>query len=249
MGSSRGLFAGLTFIASAIAQTNAPVAFTSVPAVVVAGSSYNITWGGGDGSPVTLTLRKGDPSDLDTIGVLADGIMGNSYNWKVSDLVSSATYAVLSTCIHANSLTDACRDYALQITQGQASINYSGQFTITGGSGDSSSTASASPSITSSDASLPTGAAGNDGTGIGGGNATTTRSGTLHTTSTVTLTLMRNSSYTGHTSTTAPATSAHSATQAATGKPSGVPNSNAAVQYGSSAAFAVGIVGAVLFLN
>jgi len=40
------------YIATAIAQTP-QIAFTSVPAVVVAGSSYNITWGGGDGISVS----------------------------------------------------------------------------------------------------------------------------------------------------------------------------------------------------
>ena len=252
MGFNRTLLAGLTLFASAIAQTTAPVAFTSVPAVLVAGTSYNISWGGGDGSPVTLTLRKGDPSNLATIGVLADRLDGYSYNWQVSDSLQSATYGVLSTCIHANSVTDQCRDYALQITQGQGSINYSGQFTITGGSSNSlaaaSPTSSSDSTITTSGTPLPTGAAGN-GTGIGA-NATITRSGTLHTTSTVTLTLMRNSSETGQTVTTAPATSAHSTTRgaASTGSTQ-APNSNAAVQYGGPAAFAVGIIGAVLLLN
>lgn len=82
-----------TYVATAIAQTS-QIAFTSVPAVVVAGSSYNITWGGGDGisvsqlrdafyslpvafiltmyclQPVTITLRKGDPTNLETVSTL-----------------------------------------------------------------------------------------------------------------------------------------------------------------------------------
>jgi len=33
----------------------APIAFASVPPVVVAGNSYNITWGGGDG---TVSIAK-----------------------------------------------------------------------------------------------------------------------------------------------------------------------------------------------
>jgi hypothetical protein len=40
------------YVATVIAQTP-QIAFTSVPAVVVAGSSYNITWGGGDGISVS----------------------------------------------------------------------------------------------------------------------------------------------------------------------------------------------------
>jgi hypothetical protein len=81
---------GILFFAFAIAQTK--VAFTSVPAVVVAGHSYNITWGGGDGSPVTITLRKGDPANLDTIGTIAEGITGSFYQWTVSPSLEGASY-------------------------------------------------------------------------------------------------------------------------------------------------------------
>jgi hypothetical protein len=81
---SRVAFASASLFAIALAQT-AKIAFTSVPAVVEAGDSYNITWGGGNGQAVTLTLRKGQPNDLDTIGVLADGVSGNAYVWTVDD--------------------------------------------------------------------------------------------------------------------------------------------------------------------
>jgi hypothetical protein len=47
-------------VATAIAQT-AQIAFTSVPAVVVAGSSYNITWGGGDGTSVSQLRDASTP--------------------------------------------------------------------------------------------------------------------------------------------------------------------------------------------
>jgi hypothetical protein len=68
-----------------VALAQATVAFTSVPAIAEAGETYNITWGGGNGDPVTLTLRKGDPNDLDTIAILADGLTGDSYEWKVDE--------------------------------------------------------------------------------------------------------------------------------------------------------------------
>jgi hypothetical protein len=42
---------------TALAQTP-QIAFTSVPAVVVAGSSYNITWGGGDGISVSSKILE-----------------------------------------------------------------------------------------------------------------------------------------------------------------------------------------------
>jgi hypothetical protein len=48
------------YVATAIAQTP-QIAFTSVPAVVVAGSSYNITWGGGDGISVSRLRDASTP--------------------------------------------------------------------------------------------------------------------------------------------------------------------------------------------
>lgn len=42
------LVAGAACVTVALAQVR--IAFTSVPAVVVAGKEYNITWGGGDNS-------------------------------------------------------------------------------------------------------------------------------------------------------------------------------------------------------
>ena len=40
-----------TCVSAVLAQTP-NIAFTSVPAVVVSGQTYNITWGGGDGVTV-----------------------------------------------------------------------------------------------------------------------------------------------------------------------------------------------------
>jgi hypothetical protein len=45
---ARVLLAAASLLGVAFAQTNAKVAFTSVPAVVEAGETYNITWGGGN---------------------------------------------------------------------------------------------------------------------------------------------------------------------------------------------------------
>lgn len=104
MMSTRFVLASASLLAVALAQTK--IAFTSVPAEVEAGDTYNITWGGGNDSvsveqgkggtvvltarqPVTLTLRKGDPNDLETIEVLADGVRGSSYEWKVDDDLES----------------------------------------------------------------------------------------------------------------------------------------------------------------
>ena len=46
------VLACVAYVTTAVAQTP-QIVFTSVPAVVVAGSSYNITWGGGDGISVS----------------------------------------------------------------------------------------------------------------------------------------------------------------------------------------------------
>ena len=51
MGVLRTFLASAVCIAAVTAQ-NARIAFTSTPAVAVAGSTYNLTWAGGDGTTV-----------------------------------------------------------------------------------------------------------------------------------------------------------------------------------------------------
>ena len=62
--------------------------FTSTPANAVVGQPTTISWTGGDGSPVTLTLRKGDPSDLSTITIITGDATGNSFTWTPTNLES-----------------------------------------------------------------------------------------------------------------------------------------------------------------
>ena len=81
---SKAILLGASLVTCALAQKPA---FSSVPAVAVQGETYNITWGGGDGSAVTITLRKGDPNDLSTIGILAEGISAYFFAWEVSTSV------------------------------------------------------------------------------------------------------------------------------------------------------------------
>ena len=78
----KSLLAAAPFVAYAIAQSS-KVAFTSLPATIEAGNSFNISWAGGDGSSVTLTLRRGNPGDLDTVATIASNIDGYWYNWNV----------------------------------------------------------------------------------------------------------------------------------------------------------------------
>lgn len=140
----KALLLGASLYSYALAQTK--IAFTHVPAVVVAGESYNITWGGGDDTPVTITLREGDPDDLKTVQTLADGISEDFFVWTVQKDLKTAN------------------DYALQITQGQNDINYSGQFSLT--SSTASTTASASGNSTASITSTNSGASQGTGSAI-----------------------------------------------------------------------------------
>ena len=63
------LFTVAALAASATAQ--ALLAFTSTPgSSVTAGVPVTIRWTGGTGGPVTITLKKGRPTDLKTVAVL-----------------------------------------------------------------------------------------------------------------------------------------------------------------------------------
>ncbi|KIW83540.1 hypothetical protein Z517_02785 [Fonsecaea pedrosoi CBS 271.37] len=218
----------------------ARIAFTSVPAVVVAGQSYNISWAGGDGSPVTITLREGDPDDLKTIATLADSVTENSFVWNVSLSLVTAS------------------DYALQITQGQDSINYSGLFSIAGGSGTSTISLSGLTTPTSSGnatASLisptSTGIASSGRSTIFASNMTFS-SATLSSTSSsnlipaVTEHMTSSSSSLSSSSTSQPSSTSEAPTAAAT---TTVPDAGAAGQLGSSAALVLGVFAAVMFLS
>jgi hypothetical protein len=58
-----------TFVSAVLAQSG--IAFTSVPTSVIAGQTYTITWSGGDNTqPATITLREGDPNNLQTVGTI-----------------------------------------------------------------------------------------------------------------------------------------------------------------------------------
>lgn len=81
MFSLRSLLALAPLAALALAQNK--VAFTSLPATLDVGDSFNITWAGGDGTPVTLTLRQGNPNDLNTVSTIASNVDGYWYNWEV----------------------------------------------------------------------------------------------------------------------------------------------------------------------
>lgn len=89
MVSFRSLLAIAPLAAFAYAQAT-KVAFTSLPATLTVGDSFNITWAGGDGSSVTLTLRRGNPNDLDTVNTIAT-VNGYWYNWEVPQTLDSGS--------------------------------------------------------------------------------------------------------------------------------------------------------------
>ncbi|KAG8530810.1 uncharacterized protein KY384_004167 [Bacidia gigantensis] len=127
-----------SFVAHAVAQSK--LAFTTLPSSVKAGDSVSLKWAGGDANqPVTITLKKGSASNLQTVGFVVQNANGNSYTWAVPVNTPSAS------------------DYALQITQDGDQINYTGLFSITGGTSGSASGTSAS--VTAAASSTPSASA------------------------------------------------------------------------------------------
>ncbi|MCJ1419785.1 hypothetical protein MMC32_006141 [Xylographa parallela] len=130
------LLFGASIIAAAVAQNTTLIAFTTLPgATVQAGVPVQLAWSGGDGvSAVTITLKQGPQTDLTTVAIITGDATGNSYTWTPSSSLPNAD------------------DYALQISQGIDDSNYSGTFSLTGGS----TTTSMSSSSTTSSMSVTT---------------------------------------------------------------------------------------------
>ncbi|KAL8746419.1 MAG: hypothetical protein Q9190_001556 [Brigantiaea leucoxantha] len=171
------LFVAATTVAGAIAQTSNRIAFTSTPSVVTAGSPTTIRWGGGDGSPVTIILERGEAEDLRFV----DLVVGKKPHFSSSSSSSSLPRTTTTTTTNraartflwgkkktdelsfGNSYTWTPKksltngdNYALKISQGIEPDNYSGMFSVTGGSGSSSpGGGSTSATVTSSSSSLP----------------------------------------------------------------------------------------------
>lgn len=81
--------------------------------------------------PVTITLKRGSANNLQTVSLITGNASGNSYTWTPSSDIENGS------------------DYALQITQDDTDINYTGLFTISGGKASSGSTLSASSTASS----------------------------------------------------------------------------------------------------
>ncbi|KAH0545068.1 hypothetical protein FGG08_000839 [Glutinoglossum americanum] len=163
--------------------------------------------------PVTLILRAGDPGNLatvETITTLPASGSGGSYSWIPSkDLPSLSGYAV-------------------EIKQGGLD-NFSGQFSISGGSG--SALPSGSATLTSPSNSTATTTSSSSSS-----SSTSTSSGNLTTTTT---TLKTTSSTAGYTKTVA----------APTGSSTVAPNANTAAGFASPLALVLGAVMAMIYFN
>ncbi|MCJ1271691.1 hypothetical protein MMC22_011596 [Lobaria immixta] len=138
---AKALVVGASFVVAALAQSK--IQFTSQPSNVKVGVPVEVTWINGDNTPVTITLREGKSTDLQDVEVLTTTGKGGSFTWTPS-----------------KSLADGS-DYALQISQSGV-INFTGQFSISGGSGSKTSasvTKSSSASVTESSSESITSAA------------------------------------------------------------------------------------------
>ncbi|KAL8704464.1 MAG: hypothetical protein Q9201_002380 [Fulgogasparrea decipioides] len=136
---TKSLLVGATAIVAAVAQSSSLIAFTSTPATVTAGSDATLQWSGGDPSqPVTILLRRGQSENLRTVAVVNGAATGTSTVWHVPEDLPNGS------------------DYTFQISQGVDVTNYSGRFSVTGGSTSSSATSSSSTSPTTR-APIPTG--------------------------------------------------------------------------------------------
>ncbi|WQF77809.1 hypothetical protein CDEST_02823 [Colletotrichum destructivum] len=122
------LVAGFAALAQAVQLTNSNYD-------VQAGEPFTFTWSDAQG-PVTLTLKNGPSNNLNTVQVITSGQSGTSFTWTPPSTLASDQYAI-------------------EITDGTGTPNYSEQFTLTTDVTASASVSSAlstvSPTATSTD--------------------------------------------------------------------------------------------------
>jgi hypothetical protein len=133
----KSIVSAAVFAVAAVAQ----IQFTNTPTAVAVGSTYQLTWTGGDSTaPVTIILREGSSTNLGTVTTLTTTGTGGSYSWQPDATLSNAP------------------DYAFEIVQG-SEINYSKQFSLTGGSDTPVSVVSSAAAVVSSTISASASAA------------------------------------------------------------------------------------------
>lgn len=122
----------VTSVAALIALVQA-IEITNAPVDPVAGEPFEITWQNAEG-PVTLTLRRGDPNNLDIVDTITSGVESEngegSFTWNVPDDLVPGD------------------DYAFMISDGTGE-NYSDQFPLEGtGEATTDATTAASSTVT-----------------------------------------------------------------------------------------------------
>ncbi|KAI4259681.1 MAG: hypothetical protein LQ352_000614 [Teloschistes flavicans] len=168
------LLAGVTAVVAVTAQSStatAPIAFTSIPARVTAGSDVTIYWGGGDANvPVTIFLRQGaDENNLDTVGI----VNGKSIKLSISRIAHLNILSINPTPgrhVPNNGLAGSAtghsaiwhvpkniqnrNDYTYYIVQGLTptpdTSNYSGRFGAIGGVASSDASSPSTPATSTS---------------------------------------------------------------------------------------------------
>ncbi|MCJ1302830.1 hypothetical protein MMC08_005635 [Hypocenomyce scalaris] len=131
-----GRTSSLLVSALLLTQTVAQVALTnSNYNGITAGEPFNITFAG-DGSPVTIYLKNGPSTNLQTVSTIISDTTTSPYTWTPSTTLTTGTYA-------------------LEIIQGTVT-NYSPNFTITGGIASTASPATLSlPTTTTAKGAIP----------------------------------------------------------------------------------------------
>ncbi|KAL2003920.1 hypothetical protein VTN02DRAFT_1616 [Thermoascus thermophilus] len=128
------LLASAALLTSVLAQG---IVFTEWPSDVKAGESVTLKWAGGTDRPAIISLRKGPAENLDHVRVLTTDAKDGSFEWTApSDLPDGP-------------------DYTFQIFQG-GEVNYSGRFSVSGGSASISSATATGLSSAVSVLSAPT---------------------------------------------------------------------------------------------
>ncbi|KAJ4296193.1 hypothetical protein N0V90_006237 [Kalmusia sp. IMI 367209] len=123
------VLSGAALISAALA-----VEFNSWPESVKAGQTVTLTYSPKDAA-TTIILRKGPSTNLDTLETLTSSSTGGSFEWTVPSTLANGA------------------DYAFEIRQAGAEPNYSGQFSLSGGSAASSAAASSSAGYSTAESS------------------------------------------------------------------------------------------------
>lgn len=200
------------------AVASAEVTLTNSDYDIEAGKPFTIEWTGADG-PVTITLKNGDPTDLQTVEVIDSSDSGSSFTWTPpSDLPTDT--------------------YAFEIVDSSGVPNYSPQFQFEGTASPSSSAAAsstASETVASTSASETTASA-----------TETTASSEASSTSASTSGSSSSSSSSTASSTSSSSASSTSASSSATSTPE---NTNDSQRLGSPLAFVFVTIAALLYFN